>query len=133
MFEALRSSLALVTEFSPRYPTDNTNEPYLDWLKDATLEFNLPQTITTSYGDDEQTVPYDYAVTVCALYAQLGVRGSSVLFSSGDFGVGGGDCATNDGRNVTQFQPSFPASCKSLPMRVHCMFGWRLTACRPAL
>ncbi|KAF9643216.1 subtilisin-like protein [Thelephora ganbajun] len=89
----------------------NTNEPYLDWLKYVSSKPKVPQTITTSYGDDEQTVPRDYAIVVCALFAQLGVRGSSVLFSSGDSGVGGGDCLTNDGRNVTQFQPAFPASC----------------------
>ena len=33
------------------------------------------------------------------------------MFSSGDFGVGGGDCHTNDGKNTVKFQPAFPASC----------------------
>ena len=33
------------------------------------------------------------------------------MFSSGDDGVGGGDCTTNDGTNTVQFQPAFPASC----------------------
>ena len=118
-------------ETSP-YPIENTNEPYLDWLNDASLQSEVPQTITTSYGDHEQTVPHDYAVTVCKLFAQLGARGSSVLFSSGDWGVGGGDCKSNDGRNVTEFQPIFPASCKSFPGRVRCRFGWRLTTGRRA-
>jgi tripeptidyl-peptidase-1 len=45
------------------------------------------------------------------MFAQLGARGTSVLFCTGDSGVGSRDCETNDGRNVTQFQPSFPASC----------------------
>lgn len=47
-----------------------------------------------------------------------GVRGSSLLFGSGDGGVGDGDanpatqeCITNDGRNATTFLPLFPASC----------------------
>lgn len=119
-------------EISPQFPTENTNEPYLDWLKDASLKSKLPQTITTSYGDDEQTVPRDYAVTVCGLYAQLGVRGSSVLFSSGDYGVGGGDCKTNDGKNVTLFQPIFPASCKPSPILMRRGFRRRLTADRCA-
>lgn len=86
-----------------------------DWL-DYVLGLSdneLPQTFSTSYGDDEQTVPLDYATSVCNMYAQLGTRGSSVLFSSGDFGVGGGDCLTNDGTDKVQFQPIFPASCKS--------------------
>ncbi|KAG1760276.1 peptidase S8/S53 domain-containing protein [Suillus occidentalis] len=75
-------------------PTD-TNEPY-------------SYTISTSYGDDEQTVPFTYASRVCA----------SILFSSGDFGVGDGDanpttqtCYSNDGLNVQNFLPNFPASC----------------------
>ena len=34
------------------------------------------------------------------------------MFSSGDDGVGGGNCASNDGTNTRKFQPNFPASCK---------------------
>ena len=37
--------------------------------------------------------------------------GSNVLFSSGDFAVGGGDCLSNDGSNKVRFTPIFPASC----------------------
>jgi tripeptidyl-peptidase-1 len=91
-------------------PSDS-NEPYLDWLNFILSEESIPQTISTSYGDDEQTVPRDYATSVCNLFAQLGTRGISVLFSSGDFGVGGGSCLSNDGANRTQFIPMFPASC----------------------
>lgn len=90
----------------------NTNEPYYDWLTYILNKTDgIPQTITTSYGDDEQTVPNDYANKVCTSFAQLGTRGVSLLFSSGDSGVGGGDCKTNDGKNTVQFQPAFPASC----------------------
>ncbi|KAI9444519.1 subtilisin-like protein [Lactarius indigo] len=89
----------------------NTNEPYLDWLNFVLAGTSIPQTISTSYGDDEQTVPQDYATSVCNLFAQLGSRGSSVFFSSGDEGVGGGNCRTNDGTNRVQFLPEFPSSC----------------------
>ncbi|KAF7422972.1 hypothetical protein PC9H_011136 [Pleurotus ostreatus] len=91
----------------------NTNEPYLEWLHWilALKDEEIPKTITTSYGDDEQTVPYDYQITVCNLFAQLGARGVSILFSSGDVGVGGGDCMTNDGSNKKRFQPGFPGTC----------------------
>ncbi|KAL0573727.1 hypothetical protein V5O48_008223 [Marasmius crinis-equi] len=89
----------------------NTNEPYLDWLNFILNQTSIPLVFTTSYGDDEQTVPQDYAVSVCNLFAQLGARGSSILFSSGDEGVGAGECRTNDGRNHVQFQPEFPTSC----------------------
>ncbi|KAF8523792.1 subtilisin-like protein [Hysterangium stoloniferum] len=89
----------------------NTNEPYLDWLNFILNQTTVPQTFTTSYGDDEQTVPEDFAVRVCNGFAQLGARGSSIMFSSGDDGVGAGDCLTNDGQNIERFQPNFPASC----------------------
>ncbi|KAF8969346.1 peptidase S8/S53 domain-containing protein [Flammula alnicola] len=105
--------------FTPdeRTPTD-TNEPYTDWLDFILAQDKPPLTISTSYGDDEQTVPQSFANRVCAGFAQLGARGVSLMFSSGDGGVGDGDanpatqqCITNDGRNVTRFVPNFPAAC----------------------
>jgi tripeptidyl-peptidase-1 len=44
------------------------------------------------------------------MFGQLGLRGVSVIFSSGDTGVGSA-CETNDGKNQTRFMPTFPASC----------------------
>ena len=103
------------THGSPPYKPDeetltNTNEPYLDWLNFVMNQTTIPQTISTSYGDDEQTVPPEYAKLVCNIFAQLGAMGSSILFSSGDNGVGGGLCLSNDGTSV-KFLPAFPASC----------------------
>ncbi len=46
----------------------------------------------------------------CSLFAQLGARGISVIFASGDTGVGSA-CQTNDGKNTTRFLPIFPAAC----------------------
>jgi tripeptidyl-peptidase-1 len=71
----------------------------------------IPQTISTSYGDDEQTVPLDYATSICNMFAQLGAMGISVLFASGDSGVGGGSCLSNDAKGSKKFIPAFPASC----------------------
>lgn len=65
-------------------------------------------------GDDEQDVPEAYAKRVCAGFAQLGARGISVLFSSGDHGVGvDGYCFSNAKGKTNQrvFLPVFPASC----------------------
>jgi tripeptidyl-peptidase-1 len=91
----------------------NTNEPYLNWLDfiGTVPDNELPNTFSTSYGDDEQTVPLDYATEVCNLLATLGTRGASVMFSSGDSGVGPDTCETNNGTNKVIFQPAFPASC----------------------
>lgn len=92
-------------------PSD-TNEPYLVWVNYVLGQRNVPQVISTSYGDDEQTVPYSYAKTVCNAFAQLGARGVSLMFSSGDAGVGPtGNCFSNDDKNTSKFLPAFPASC----------------------
>lgn len=97
--------------------SDPDNEPYLTWVNYVLGQKNPPQVISTSYGDDEQTVPIDYAKRVCASFAQLGARGISLFFASGDGGVGGfaGDsadsCISNDGKDTFKFIATFPASC----------------------
>ena len=91
-------------------PTENENEPYLPYYQYLLAQDDLPQVISNSYGDDEQTVPLSYAVKVCNLIGKMGMRGISVLESSGDTGVGAG-CKTNDGKNTTTYIPTFPASC----------------------
>jgi tripeptidyl-peptidase-1 len=92
-------------------PTD-TNEPYLEWMDYVLAQETLPQVISTSYGDDEQSVPYSYAKRVCDGFQQLGARGISVIISSGDFGVGdSGACFSNSNTSHVTFLPAFPASC----------------------
>lgn len=91
---------------------DNTNEPYLVWLNYMLALKKVPPVVSTSYADDEQTVPIAYAKRVCESFAQLGARGVSILFASGDRGVGVNDtCISNDGKNTTMFIPAFPPSC----------------------
>ena len=70
---------------------------------------DIPQTISVSYGAGEKIFPLEYAVPVCDLFKKLGARGVSILFASGDHGVGPGDCKDEQGR--VQFIPFFPASC----------------------
>lgn len=67
---------------------DNQNEPYLNYYQYllAQNSSDVPQVITNSYGDDEQTVPFKYATRVCNMIGQLGARGHSILESSGDTG-----------------------------------------------
>ncbi|KAG1891976.1 peptidase S8/S53 domain-containing protein [Suillus subluteus] len=100
--------------FDPDLLTESdTNEPY--------SYDTIPQSISTSYGDDEQSVPQSYATRVCNGMAALGARGVSVIFSSGDGGVGDGvaypdkplehQCYSNDGLKTPMFLPTFPASC----------------------
>lgn len=92
-------------------PTD-TNEPYLTWVQFILSQTTIPQVISTSYGDDEQSIPLSFATSVCNSFAQLGARGVTLIFSSGDSGVGGDtNCVTNDGKNTSTFLPAFPAAC----------------------
>lgn len=91
---------------------DNSNEPYLDYYSYLLSQPNeaLPQVISNSYGDDEQTVPESYAKYVCNQIGMMGLRGITILESSGDTGVGA-PCQSNDGKNTSQFTPTFPGSC----------------------
>ncbi|KAK5114630.1 hypothetical protein LTR62_002203 [Meristemomyces frigidus] len=98
-------------DFDLNTPT-NTNEPYLAWLTYVLGRSDNPQVISTSYGDDEQTVPYSYASRVCSGFMALGAQGISVIFSSGDAGVGGnGTCISNKDNTTAMFIPNFPTSC----------------------
>ncbi|OJD15403.1 hypothetical protein AJ78_04335 [Emergomyces pasteurianus Ep9510] len=93
----------------------NTNEPFLDQLHYllSLPDEELPAVLTTSYGENERSVPEKYTNSTCNLFAQLGARGVSVLFASGDSGPGSA-CQSNDGKNTTRFDPIFPAACPFL-------------------
>ncbi|KAF8266009.1 subtilisin-like protein [Lactarius quietus] len=99
------------------YPTPNifysmaTEEDFLEWANYMLALESLPQTISISYGDEEQEFSEAYAIELCELYARLGARGASLLFASGNDGVGRGNCISNDGSGKLQFLPTFPASC----------------------
>ncbi|KAI0097161.1 subtilisin-like protein [Daldinia grandis] len=92
-------------------PGPSSNEPYLEFLTYLLDQDDsaLPQTLSTSYGEEEQSVPAEYALKVCNLFLQLGARGVSVLFSSGDSGPG--DACIRESDQAPYFQPSFPAGC----------------------
>ncbi|KAH9040216.1 subtilisin-like protein [Lactarius hengduanensis] len=87
-----------------------SDDMWLQWVNYVLDLEDIPQTISTSYGDYETTLPPEYAKTLCDLYARLGARGASVIFSTGNDGVGKGDCLAKDGSGV-HFIPVFPASC----------------------
>ncbi|KAJ9475813.1 Peptidase S53 domain-containing protein [Pseudozyma hubeiensis] len=110
------------TAGSPPYIADkntvnNTNEPYelqMNYLLSLSDD-ELPKVLSTSYGDDEQTVPKAYALRVCNYIMALGARGVTTVYSSGDSGVGpDGDCYSNGAyspKGKATFLPAFPASC----------------------
>lgn len=93
---------------------ENTNDGDLDGFLDI-INYLLaqdapPQVLTTSYGSSESDVPIAMAENLCNAYAQLGARGVSILFASGDGGVSG----PQDSLFCWDFVPTFPSGCPYL-------------------
>ncbi|MCJ1484230.1 hypothetical protein MMC06_004398 [Schaereria dolodes] len=80
--------------------------------------FAATKVISTSYAYNEHDLTPFYEMRQCQEYAKLGVQGTTVLYSSGDYGVAGngGQCidpttgAYNNGTSGL-FNPSFPGTC----------------------
>ncbi len=89
---------------------DNDNEPFLLLINWLLAQKDLPTVLSISYADTEYTVPPSYARRVCQGFAQLGARGVSVIFGSGDWGVGNPtQCHNKAGHH--RFAARFPDSC----------------------
>lgn len=106
---------------------ENNNDDidgFLDIINFLIAKTTPPQVLSTSYGFDEPDVPASIAKSVaepswksffflisclsqlCNAHMQLGARGVSILFSSGDGGVSGSQSQT-----CTTFIPTFPSGC----------------------
>ncbi|KAF7196777.1 Tripeptidyl-peptidase sed4, partial [Pseudocercospora fuligena] len=90
----------------------NQNEPFLQFYHYLLSQpnSNLPWVITNSYGDHENTVPEYYAKRVCNMIGMMGLRGRTILESTGDEGVGA-VCLANGLDGPPQFTAYFPATC----------------------
>jgi len=90
-------------------------DPYVSWVNYLLEQSKIPQTVLTTYAGYEYDFPPEYAEKLCKMFAQLGARGVSILFGSGDWGVGEGDCLVEDednpGHETIEFLPMFPATC----------------------
>ncbi len=106
---------------------DNQDGDLSGFLDELNMLLSLdtpPLVLTTSYGLSESGLTFDlveYVVVIsvspaskllttssskaCQAYAQLGARGTTILFASGDSGVGCGQT------NETLFSPRFPSDC----------------------
>ncbi|KAI0040957.1 subtilisin-like protein, partial [Auriscalpium vulgare] len=88
---------------------DGDLEGFLD-IVNYLLDKDTPnQVMTTSYGENESDMSVALADSLCNAYAQLGARGTSVLFASGDGGVSG-----SQSQSCTKFVPTFPSGCPFL-------------------
>ncbi|GJJ09796.1 hypothetical protein Clacol_004020 [Clathrus columnatus] len=79
---------------------------FLDVINTLIAETSPPQVLSTSYGFNEPDLTTAFANQLCNAYMQLGARGVSILFSSGDGGVSGSQPQT-----CTTFIPTFPSGC----------------------
>lgn len=68
--------------------------------------------MSVSYGGDEGGLPDYYQERQCNEYMKLGLQGVTVVFSSGDSGVGpnDGQCPFNAAKEEV-FLPDFPSTC----------------------
>ncbi|KAH9948990.1 peptidase S8/S53 domain-containing protein [Amylocystis lapponica] len=90
---------------------DNSDniDGFLDSMNYFLGESDPPSAITTSYGFWEEDVSDSIANSLCNAYAQLGTRGTTILFASGDGGVSGAQSTS-----CTTFLPTFPSGCPYL-------------------
>ena len=80
--------------------------------------FSATKIIASSYAYNEADLTARYEVRQCTEYAKLGLAGTTVLYSSGDYGVAGNKGKCIEARNKTLnngaggiFNPAFPATC----------------------
>ncbi|KAI8631334.1 peptidase S8/S53 domain-containing protein [Xylariaceae sp. FL1651] len=66
-----------------------------------------PNVLSVSYGGEETLFGLSLAEATCNVFAELGSAGISIIFASGDSGVG--DSCNIDGKDA--YEPIFPASC----------------------
>lgn len=99
------------------YPDNNTTDPRAYKGPKQCGGITATKVISVSYGQDEHELTPLYAMRQCQEYAKLGLKGTTFVFSSGDYGVAGngGKCqrSGNDDKsqNGTRFAPEYPASC----------------------
>jgi len=78
-------------------------ERFLHWILKMLNTTNPPYVHSVSYGDYEDSLSKHYADRINTQFQIFGTMGRTILFSSGDDGVG---CATN----CSQFVANFPSS-----------------------
>lgn len=75
--------------------------------------------ISISYGESELDTPKKYLLRQCNEFLKLGLQGTTVLVSSGDYGVGIGPasdytCLDGSGQTQTIYNPGNPVACPYL-------------------
>jgi len=82
--------------------TDNGGqETFIEWITLVNNETLAPYVLSVSYGDVESSISLSYVLRCNTEFQKAGTMGRSILFASGDSGVG---CTGS------KFSPNFPAS-----------------------
>ncbi len=73
----------LIPDLQQPYANTSVQEPWLEHLQFLVKlpDKDLPNVLSISYGEDEQSLPASYTKTVCNLFSQLAGRGVSVITS----------------------------------------------------
>ncbi|TFK83532.1 subtilisin-like protein [Polyporus arcularius HHB13444] len=89
---------------------------FIDLVNYFLAQDEVPLVLSTSYGFNENAFAgsEDVAQTFCNAYAQLGARGTTVLFCSGDNGVYSFGYNSQCSAAGTTFGPTFPSTCPFL-------------------
>ncbi|EGP82911.1 uncharacterized protein MYCGRDRAFT_50687 [Zymoseptoria tritici IPO323] len=102
---------SFVPDVSIENVSDAMPEPYVEFFRFLLSQENkdLAYVISNSYGRRELTYEKSYARRVCNMIGNcmLGLRGRTILTSSGDQGVGAA-CRANTGAMQAEFVPTFP-------------------------
>jgi len=89
-------------------PGSSQFEPFLEWIVAVANTASPPLVHSVSYGDVESDLSATMMQRFSTEVAKLGIRGVSVIVSSGDDGAGNNPA--RGGAQFCKFSPSFPAS-----------------------
>lgn len=74
-----------------------------------TSDADVPKLFSTSYGEDEESIPLQWSVRTNAEFMKAGARGISLLFASGDSGASGDNGCDKDSKGNDLFVPQWPS------------------------
>nr|POF07198.1 tripeptidyl-peptidase sed2 [Quercus suber] len=86
----------------------DTYDPFVQFLQDLLHNTSVPSVVSFSESLPENRIDPSYAASLCTMMMHVGLRGVTLLFSSGNNGPNGD---TPSGSHKAIFEPEFPASC----------------------